>query len=111
MQLFTIVVGLMYRLGGFVSRKFNRDFVNVFLVINTIDGIVFPLVSYFSNNMYKILCIKNSESEYNIDFLFDDSGGNDLTTANITLQNQAQNVKSGISSSKSNQNNFSVSYM
>ena len=110
-QLFTIVVGLMYRLGGFVSRKFNRDFVNVFLVINTIDGIVFPLVSYFSNNMYKILCIKNSESEYNIDFLFDDSGGNDLTTANITLQNQAQNDKSGISSSKSNQNNFSVSYL
>jgi len=107
-QIFTITFGIMYRIGSLFSEKFSRDFVNIFLIVNTLDGIIFPLVSYFSNNMYKNLCSSNSNEDFHIDFLSDDP---DITTNNITLNNQAKNSdKSGISTQKVD-NNFEVSYI
>ena len=104
----------MYRFGGLISAKFSRDFVNVFLVVNTIDGLIFPIFSYFSNNMYKNLCSKETNEEFNVDFLSADDTINDVTQTNITLTNQAKSGdKSGISTKNNSQNNnnFNVSYI
>ena len=102
-QIFTVFVGIMYRIGGLISEKFSRDFVNIFLVVNTLDGVLFPLISYFSNNMYKNLFCSNSNREFEIDFLSQDI---DETTNNQTKNDD----KSGISTPKVN-NNFEVSYI
>ena len=113
-QIFTVFVGIMYRFGGLISAKFSRDFVNVFLVVNTIDGLIFPIFSYFSNNMYKNLCSKETNEEFNVDFLSADDTINDVTQTNITLTNQAKSGdKSGISTKNNSQNNnnFNVSYI
>ena len=113
-QIFTVFVGIMYRFGGLISAKFSRDFANVFLVINTLDGLIFPLFSYFSNNMYKNLCCKESNEEFSNDFLSADDTNNDMTATNMTLNNQAKNGdKSGISTKNNsqNKNNFDVSYL
>ena len=129
----------MYRFGGLISAKFSRDFANVFLVINTLDGLIFPLFSYFSKNVInskikeqfqKILSSiekimsKNSLGEYSHeqisneefsnDFLSADDTNNDMTATNMTLNNQAKNGdKSGISTKNNsqNKNNFDVSYL
>ena len=106
-QIFTIFFGIIYRFGGIINEKFSRDFVDIFLVVNSLDGIIFPLVSYFSNNMYLNLCGKRTEDELDI-FLSQDPD----VTGNATLNNQARNNdKSGISTQNGNNNNFEVSYI
>ena len=106
-QIFTIFFGIIYRFGGIINEKFSRDFVDIFLIVNTLDGIIFPLVSYFSNNMYLNLCGKRTEDELDI-FLSQDPD----VTGNATLNNQARNNdKSGISTPNGNNNNFEVSYI
>ena len=106
-QIFTIFFGIIYRIGGIINEKFSRDFVDIFLVVNSLDGIIFPLVSYFSNNMYLNLCGKRTEDELDI-FLSQDPD----VTGNATLNNQARNNdKSGISTPNGNNNNFEVSYI
>ena len=107
-QIFKIAFGIMYRVGGMINEKFSRDFVNIFLIVNTLDALVFPLVSYFSNNMYLNLCGNKTGDELNI-FLSQDGDGNDITA---TLNNQARNNdKSGIATPNANNNNFEVSYI
>ena len=106
-QIFTIFFGIIYRFGGIINEKFSRDFVDIFLIVNTLDGIIFPLISYFSNNMYLNLCGKRTEDELDI-FLSQDPD----VTGNATLNNQARNNdKSGISTPNGNNNNFEVSYI
>ena len=110
LQIFTIAFGIMYRIGGMINEKFSRDFVDIFIIVSNLDGLVFPLVSYFSNNMYLNLCGKKTNDELDI-FLSQDTGGNDVT-ANATLNNQTRNNdKSGISTPNGNNNNFEVSYI
>lgn len=103
-QIFTTFVGLMYRFGGMFSNKFNRSFVNIFLIINTIDGIIFPAVSYFSNNMYRSFC-KDSDSEYYIDIL--GANDNDISCTDMTLSNQAKCFEKN---KADNKNNFDITY-
>ena len=108
LQCITIIFSLIYRLGGIISRTFSRDFSNTFLIINTSDGVLFPVVVFFLNNMHKGLCYKNTD-DYNINLLSDD---NDITTGNVTLQNQTKNVdKTDITNIKEDKNNFSLSYL
>ena len=94
----------MYRFGGMFSNKFNRSFVNIFLIINTIDGIIFPAVSYFSNNMYRSFC-KDSDSEYYIDIL--GANDNDISCTDMTLSNQAKSLEKN---KADNKNNFDITY-
>ena len=111
-QIITILFGIIYRLGGMINNKFSRDFVDTFLIVNTIDGVIFPVVCYFSNNMYRSLCCKNEDDNQTDGFLSGDSDDNDVTTNNITtLQNQTKaGDKTGTTIVKDNKNNFSLSY-
>ncbi len=79
------------------------------MIVNTSDGVLFPVVVFFLNNMHKGLCSRNTDDDYNPALLSDD---NDVTTGNVTLQNQTKNVdKTDITNIKEDQNNFSLSYL
>lgn len=54
-QVVTIFIGLIYRFGGSIYEGFSRNFSTIFLCINTIDGILFPLSYSLSNGVYKNL--------------------------------------------------------
>jgi len=110
LQIFSIAFGIMYRIGGMINEKFSRDFVDIFLIVNNLDALVFPLFSFFSNNMYLNLCGKKKNDELENVFMLQD---NDVTTnPNATINNQTRNNdKSGISTPNGNNNNFEVSYL
>ena len=109
-KIFSIAFGIMYRIGGMINEKFSRDFVDIFLIVNNLDALVFPLFSFFSNNMYLNLCGKKKNDELENVFMLQD---NDVTTnPNATMNNQTRNNdKSGISTPNGNNNNFEVSYL
>ena len=110
LQIFSIAFGIMYRIGGMINEKFSRDFVDIFLIVNNLDALVFPLFSFFSNNMYLNLCSKKKNDELENVFMLQD---NDVTTnPNASMNNQTRNNdKSGISTPNGNNNNFEVSYL
>ena len=111
-QILTIIIGLIYTLGGIINKKFGRDFVDVYLLVNTIDGVIFPVTSYFANRMYKFICGKNDDSDYSIDLLSSDSTDNDVTTNNVTLQNRTKaEDKTGTTAVRDTRNNnFDITY-
>lgn len=110
LQIFSIAFGIMYRIGGMINEKFSRDFVDIFLIVNNLDALVFPLFSFFSNNMYLNLCGKKKNDELENVFMLQD---NDVTAnPNASMNNQTRNNdKSGISTPNGNNNNFEVSYL
>ena len=109
-QIITIIIGIIYTLGGMINTKFGRNFVDVYLIVNTIDGVIFPLASYFANKMYKLLC-RNDDGDYSIDLLSSDSTDNDVTTNNMTLQNQTKaEDKTGTTNIRDTRNNFDLTY-
>ena len=55
LQLVTISVGIIYRFSSFFSKKFSSGFSSTFLIINTLDGVLFPLSFIFTNGMHIIL--------------------------------------------------------
>ena len=55
-QIATLSLGLIYRLSAvFRSNSFSESFSGVFLLVNTIDGILIPLSYSLSNGIYSIL--------------------------------------------------------
>ena len=54
-QLVTISIGVIYRISSYFSKKFSVDFSGVYLLLNTIDGVLFPLSFIISNGMHILL--------------------------------------------------------
>ena len=54
-QLVTITIGIIYRISSYVSKKFSANFSGAYLILNTMDGVLFPLSFLISNGMHKIL--------------------------------------------------------
>ena len=109
-QIITILFGLIYTIGGLINKKFSRNFVNIYLIMNTIDGIIFPAFSYFSNKMYKVLC-NSKDNEFNIELLSSDTTDNDFTKTNMTLHNQTKaGDNTGTTMVKDTKNNFDLTY-
>ena len=55
-QVITITIGFIYRLSHIISNKNNKIFSNIFLCINTLDGILFILSYSLFNEIYQNLC-------------------------------------------------------
>ena len=110
-QIITIIIGIIYTFGGIINKKFGRDFVDAYLIVNTIDGVIFPMASYFANKMHKFLC-SNNDGNYSIDLLSSESTDNDVTTNNVTLQNQtkAGDKMSTTAVKDTRNNNFDLTY-
>ena len=54
-QLVTISIGIIYRISSFFSRTFSANFSSLYLILNTIDGVLFPFSFIIANGMHKIL--------------------------------------------------------
>ena len=63
-QVITILLGLIYRIGSSIDEHFSRKLSNIFLCLNTLDGILFPLSYSLSNGVYRTLfCAKRKDSK------------------------------------------------
>ena len=54
-QLVTISIGIIYRISSYFSRHFSANFSGPYLILNTIDGVLFPLSFIITNGIHKIL--------------------------------------------------------
>ena len=54
-QLITISIGIVYHIFSRFSRYFSANFSGPYLILNTIDGVLFPLSFIITNGMHKIL--------------------------------------------------------
>ena len=54
-QLITISIGIIYRISSYFSKKFSANFSGPYLILNTADGVLFPLSFIITNGMHKIL--------------------------------------------------------
>ena len=54
-QLITISIGIIYRISSYFSRHFSANFSGPYLILNTADGVLFPLSFIITNGMHKIL--------------------------------------------------------
>ena len=54
-QLVTITIGVVYRISSYFSKKFSVNFAEIYLILNTMDGVLFPLSFIISSGMHKLL--------------------------------------------------------
>jgi hypothetical protein len=54
-QFFTITIGIIYRISSYISKSFSESLSGLYLILNTLDGILFPLSFIITNGMHKIL--------------------------------------------------------
>ena len=54
-QLVTITIGVVYRISSYFSKKFSVNFSGIYLILNTVDGVLFPLSFIISSGMHKLL--------------------------------------------------------
>ena len=54
-QLVTISIGIIYRISSFFSRSFSANISSLYLILNTVDGVLFPFSFIITNGMHKIL--------------------------------------------------------
>ena len=62
-QVMIISIGLIYRLSSSINEKFSRTFSSIFLCINTLDGVLFPLSYSLTNNIYPNLFFRHSTKD------------------------------------------------
>ena len=64
-QLITISIGIIYRISSYFSKKFSANFSGPYLILNTADGVLFPLSFIITNGMHKILYKKITGKNWN----------------------------------------------
>ena len=65
-QLFTIFIGVLYRVLNIFSPKASEEIAWVYLVLNTSDGVLFPLLFLFLNHIFS--SIKGYFSSHNLEY-------------------------------------------
>lgn len=91
-QLVTITIGVIYRISSYFSKKFSVNFSGVYLILNTVDGVLFPLFFILSNGLHKILIRGNdlgdNEEEEDVRNIDDDedNNNNEEMEKNIPMQ-------------------------
>ena len=109
-QITTILVGIIYRFSGATHESFSKKFTNVFICINTLDGILFPLSYSLSNGVYKYLFCKNKKKE-SIESFFDEP--DDFINSgsmNSLIRNAPTKEKTFAMIDIKESNNFDLSY-
>lgn len=54
-QLVTVSIGVIYRASSIFSPEFSNNFAGEYLILNTMDGVLFPVAYIYSNKIYIIL--------------------------------------------------------
>ena len=108
-QVITIFIGLIYRISSSINENFSRDFSSIFLCINTLDGILFPLSYSLSNGIYQNLFCGPTYK--------DNQENNDEMPMNTKMDNSSFNIMKVPTNEKTfamvdlkNDNNFDLSY-
>lgn len=105
-QIITIFIGFLYSLSYFFTDNNNILFSNIFLCIDTLDGILFPLFYSLFNGIYKnLFCNKISYSES----LHSLSEGN-ACFDNSSLNDSINNDKTVAMIELSDEHNFDISF-
>ena len=108
-QFFTITIGVIYCISSNISAPFSQNFSGLYLILNTIDGILFPLSFIITNGMHKILIsyIKGEpvaqEEEEEIQYPNIDSEEDDYDEDKVE-----KNIPMTDLSKKNTENNFSI---
>lgn len=111
-QIIIISIGFIYRLSQIISNnKNNKHFSNIFLCINTIDGILFPLSYSLSNGIYQNLCQNHSFNESLDSLMVDSDGKDDLKSSSSRSLSQKNNTFAMIEIRDDEENNFDLSYI
>lgn len=109
-QVIIIFLGLIYRIGSSIDEQFSRKFIKIFLCINTLDGILFPLSYSLSNGVYQTLfCSIRNESKESLTEIQDElksfgSGSSFLILPSPTVEKTFAMVD------VKDDNNFDLSY-
>ena len=109
-QVITILLGLIYRIGSSIDEHFSRKLSKIFLCLNTLDGILFPLSYSLSNGVYKTLfCAKRKDSKDSLsededDFMSYGSASSFLIAPSPTVEKTFAMVD------VKDDNNFDLSY-
>ena len=84
-QLFTIIIGVAYRLLNLINPKLSANFSGLYLILNTSDGILFPLIFLLKNNICNSLKACFTEDLLDIT---SESGSNQIVEDNISDYNE-----------------------
>lgn len=72
-QLFTIIVGVLYRILNFFSPVQSAKLSWLYLILNTLDGVLFPIIFMFQNKVFYSL-----KYAFSKDIAFDDDITNQI---------------------------------
>ena len=107
-QIITISIGFIYRLTSAIDDEISRNITTVFLYLNTLDGILFPLTYSLNNGIYRDLFGDSSKIESIVD---DDEEVNGTEyTNNYSNVNHTDNDKTFAMVDVKGNNNFDLSY-
>lgn len=66
-QMITVTIGVIYRISSYFSSTLSTNLAGPYLILNTVDGVLFPLAYIFSNKihllLYNIITGRNSDAE------------------------------------------------
>lgn len=108
-QIITISIGFIYRLTSAIDDKISRNIAAVFLYLNTLDGILFPLIYSLNNGIYRDLFGDSSKMQSILD---DDEEVNATETTNneTSVNATGANEKTFAMVDVKGNNNFDLSY-
>ena len=108
-QIITISIGFIYRLTSAIDDKISRNIAAVFLYLNTLDGILFPLIYSLNNGIYRDLFGDSSKMQSILD---DDEEVNVTETTNneTSVNATGANEKTFAMVDVKGNNNFDLSY-
>ena len=107
-QIITISIGFIYRLTSAIDDEISRTITTVFLYLNTLDVILFPLTYSLNNGIYRDLFGDSSKIESIVD---DDEEVNGTEYTNIDSNvNHTDNEKTFAMVDVKGNTNFDLSY-
>jgi len=106
-QIFTIIIGIGYGVISVISMKLGEKLSDIYIILNSLDSILFPLFYSLSYGVYKHLCCKHlcpdyideeDEDDYNNDDEEDEE--NEDNDDKVTVKKEMKNVKKKNNSKK-----------
>ena len=101
----TVSIGIIYRISHIIADNNNIIFSTIFLIINTLDGIFFPLSYSLSNGIYTDLFCHNFNNDSSLS-IYDDTD----EINNRSIFNSKDEKSFAMVDLKEDNNNFDISY-
>jgi hypothetical protein len=106
-QTATITIGLIFRISHIIVKDNNRLLSNIFLIINTIDGVLFPLYFCLSNRIFGYIFCNKMHKHNSLITVKDDE---DVNNNNSNINSSKDEKDYVMLEIKDDNNNFEISY-